>query len=205
MAAVRARVSRRPRAMLLARLALVGVAAAQLALTVPYLLYGHDHSAPEHVAHEMGAFYAALGVGFAVAAWRPWRALGMRALVGAAAALLVITAIADLAAGRTSLSDEAPHLLAVAGWLIICYLAWVTPPPVQETRPAALTWLRARLREPAGQRARSRPAATPLVPGGADALVRRPSYLPVGAAGCGCAGGHCQCPGCVAPGRAAAG
>jgi predicted anti-sigma-YlaC factor YlaD len=201
----RARVTRQPRTVLLARLALAGVAAAQLALTVPCLLYGHDHSAPEHIAHEMGAFDAALAVGFAVAAWRPWRALGMRALVGAAAALLVITAIADLAAGRTSLGDEAPHLLAVAGWLIICYLASVTPPPVQEARPMAVTWLRERLRAPSGQRAWIEPAAARGTPGGADSVVRRHSYLLGDAAGCGCAAARCQCPGCVASDRAAAG
>jgi hypothetical protein len=41
---------------------------------------------------------------------------------------LILTAIVDLAAGRTSLADEVPHLLAVAGWGLIAYLAAVVPP-----------------------------------------------------------------------------
>jgi predicted anti-sigma-YlaC factor YlaD len=119
---------RRKKLVALARLGLGVVAVGQLVLTVPMLLLGHDHGAPAHVAHEMGAFDAALAAGFLVAAWRPARALGMRALVGVASALLVVTAIIDMAAGRTSAGDEAPHLLAVAGWLLICYLAARTPP-----------------------------------------------------------------------------
>ncbi len=112
----------------LARLALVAVAAAQIVITAPILLFGQDHEAPIHVAHEMGALDLALAVGFLAAAWRPGRALGMRTLVGAAAALLVITAILDLFAGRTELSEEAPHLLTVAGWLLLGYLATNAPP-----------------------------------------------------------------------------
>jgi predicted anti-sigma-YlaC factor YlaD len=117
-----------------ARLGLAAVAVGQLVLTVPCLLFGHDHSAPEHVAHEMGALDAALAAGFLVAAWRPGRALGMRTLVGVASVLLVVTAVIDLAAGRTSLGDEAPHLLTVAGWLMICYLAATTPPATAAAR-----------------------------------------------------------------------
>jgi hypothetical protein len=119
---------RLPREVTLTRAALVVVALAQLAwVTLPALVLGSDHDAPIHVSHEMGSFDLALAVGFLVAAWRPARAQGMRALVGAAALLLVMTAIIDLAAGRTTLSDEAPHLLAVAGWLLVRHLASLTP------------------------------------------------------------------------------
>ena len=55
----------------------------------------------------------AIAVGFLVAAWRPRHARGMRALVGAAAVLLLITAVIDLIAGRTTLVDEAPHRVQV--------------------------------------------------------------------------------------------
>ena len=104
-----------------ARLGLVVVAVAQLAVCVPVLLFGHDRSAPLHVAHEMGSFEVAIAIGFLVAARRPGRAMGMLSLMGAAAGLLVVTATLDLVAGRTDLSDEAPHLhrrgrLAAAGW-----------------------------------------------------------------------------------------
>src|SRR5262249_54494357 len=71
-------------------------------------------------------------------AWKPDRARGMHALVGAAAVLLVITAAIDLAHGRTDFGDEAPHLLAVAGWLLLGRLAAATPSPaaaVGRSRP----------------------------------------------------------------------
>jgi predicted anti-sigma-YlaC factor YlaD len=130
------------RMLMLARLALVAVAAGQLVLTVPCLILGYDHSAPEHVAHEMGAFDAALAAGFLVAAWRPSRALGMRALVGVASVLLVLTAVIDMVADRTSAADEAPHLLAFAGWLLICYLAARAPAPTAAERSAGGAVLR---------------------------------------------------------------
>jgi len=111
----------------LTRLGLVAVALAQLILTVPALLLGSDHGAPIHVAHEMGSFDMALAIGFLAAAWKPSRSHGMQALVGVAALLLVATALIDLAAGRTSVGDEAPHLLAVAGWLLLHRLATLLP------------------------------------------------------------------------------
>ncbi len=95
------------------------VAATQLAATVPALLFGHDHIAPVHVAHELGSFDLALAVGFLVAAIRPARAAGMTALVGVATAALVATSLIDLIAGRVHPFDEAPHLLAVAGFLLL--------------------------------------------------------------------------------------
>jgi predicted anti-sigma-YlaC factor YlaD len=160
LAAVRAqtRVPRRRGPVPLARAALVGVAAAQLALTVPYLVFGHDHSAPEHIAHEMGSFGAALAVGFLITAWRPARALGMRAVLGVAAVLLMVTAVIDLVAGRTSLGDEAPHLLAVAGWLLVRYLAAATPPMAEDPGSVLVGVLRSRRHVPLRQALRS-PAA----------------------------------------------
>lgn len=101
------------------RLALVVIALVQLAVTLPMLILGTDGDAPVHVAHEMGSFDAALAVGFLVAAWRPASARGMCTLVGAAALLLVVTAVIDLVGGRTQWADEAPHLLAVVGWVLL--------------------------------------------------------------------------------------
>lgn len=109
------------------RRALLIVALGQLALSLPELLSGSYRGAPIHVAHEMGALDLALAAGFLVAAWRPARAQGMRALVGCAALLLVVTALIDMLAGRTSLSDEAPHLLVVAGWLLLRPIARLAP------------------------------------------------------------------------------
>ncbi len=75
----------------------------------------------------MGSFDLALAIGFIAAARKPAQAAGMRWLVGAVAALLVLTAVLDVAAGRASLVEESPHLLTVAGWLLLCYLAATAP------------------------------------------------------------------------------
>lgn len=143
------RSSRWSQPLALTRFALVAVAVAQLVwIGIPTLIFGTDRGSPIHVAHEMGAFDVALAVGFLVAAWRPMRAQGMRTLVGAAAVLLVATAVLDLALGRTTFSDEAPHLLAVAGWLLLRQLSSLMPSSDGErglSLPALLqTGLRAR-------------------------------------------------------------
>jgi hypothetical protein len=104
------------------------VAVAQLALALPALLLGQDHSAPVHVAHEMDSLDVAVAVGFFVAARRPSRAIGMLGLVGVAAAMLVLTAGIDLGIGRTDLLDEAPHLAVVVGWVLLRRLALLAPP-----------------------------------------------------------------------------
>src|SRR5215472_11762670 len=44
------------------RAALAAIAAAQLAVTVPLLLLGHDHEAGAHAAHELGAFDLSLAI-----------------------------------------------------------------------------------------------------------------------------------------------
>ncbi|HUN77436.1 MAG TPA: hypothetical protein VMU32_00790 [Solirubrobacteraceae bacterium] len=136
------------RTLLLARLALVAVGLAQIALSLPELLDGVYREAPIHVAHEMGALDIALGVGFLLAAWRPLRAQGMRTLVGCAALLLVATAVIDLLAGRTGLGDEAPHLLVLAGWLLLWRVS--TLMPLGEADP------RLRLPDPGWSRLRPR-------------------------------------------------
>lgn len=115
------------RALALTRVGLVLVGLAQLAVSLPDLLAGSYRGASIHVAHEMGALDLALAVGFLVAAHRPARAQGMRALVGCAALLLIATAALDLLAGRTSLGDEAPHLLVLAGWLLLRRAARLLP------------------------------------------------------------------------------
>jgi predicted anti-sigma-YlaC factor YlaD len=141
----------RPRTAPLTRLGLVVVGLAQVALALGPLLSGRYGGAPGHVSHEIGSFTAALAVGFLAVAWRPGRALGLRMSAGVAAVLLMITAIADLASHQATLGDEAPHLLALAGWLLVRHLAAVTPPPTGESPSPAparlLRWIRRVLRE----------------------------------------------------------
>ena len=200
----------RIRAFPLYRIGLVAVAAAQLAITVPCLLFGQDRSAPVHVAHEVGSFGAAMAVGFLVVAWRPGRALGMRALVGAAALLLVATAVIDLASGRTTAADEAPHLLAVAGWLLIRGLAATTPPAVAEPRSRLAGAIRSRLGVPGWRGAGSADGldspAAPHSPAAAARTASGPAWGSGDAgAACGCVTGQCGCPGCLEPRRVAGG
>lgn len=144
-----ARPKRRPREIVLTRAALAAVAVAQMVwVTLPALVFG-DRGAPIHVSHEMGSFDMAVAVGFLVAAWRPGRAQGMRALLGAAALLLVATAVLDLAQGRTSVGDEAPHLLVVGGWLLLRHVAVLTPRSGNEPHVSLPRFLRVRGPAPA--------------------------------------------------------
>jgi len=146
------------------RIALVILAAAQLALSVRVLVLGRGDSAPLHLAHEIGSFDVAVAVGFVVAARRPARAMGMLSLMGVAAVLLVLTAVIDLVGGRTDLLDEAPHLLVVAGWLLLRRLAAVAPPSWERPRSvlALLGSAKVVLAERRVRDLRAAPSSTPL-------------------------------------------
>ena len=97
------------------RLGLLVVAVAQLAITVPLLILGHDHDAGAHAAHELGSFDLALAIAFVAGAIRPALSAGLACPCGVAAAGLVCTAIVDLIGGQTFGADEAQHLIALAG------------------------------------------------------------------------------------------
>ena len=105
------------------RAGLAAVAAAQLAITVPLLILGHDHDAGLHAAHELGAFDLALAIAFAVGAVRPALSAGLAWPCAIAAAALAGTAIADVIAGQAFGADEAQHLIAVAGAVLLCWQA----------------------------------------------------------------------------------
>jgi predicted anti-sigma-YlaC factor YlaD len=101
------------------RAGLMGVALAQIAITVPLLILGHDHDAGVHAAHELGSFDLALAVAFAVGAIRPALSAGLAWPCGIAAVGLLGTAIADLVSGQTIGADEAQHLIAVIGGVLL--------------------------------------------------------------------------------------
>ncbi len=105
------------------RAGLAAVAAAQLAITVPLLLLGHDHDAGRHAAHELGSFNLALAIAFAVGAIRPKLAAGLAWPCAIAAAGLTGTAVIDWIGGQTPGADEAQHLAAVAGALLLVWQA----------------------------------------------------------------------------------
>jgi len=104
-----------------ARLGLVMVALAQLAIAVPALL-GNDAGAPVHIAREQGSWALALAVGLLFAAWRPARADGILPVLGVLVACLAATTTLDVVAGRAAASGEAPHALAGLG-LVLLWLA----------------------------------------------------------------------------------
>jgi predicted anti-sigma-YlaC factor YlaD len=105
------------------RAGLAAVAVAQLAITVPLLLLGHDHDAGSHAAHELGSFDLSLAIAFAVGAVRPALAAGLAWPCAIAAAGLTGTAVIDMTGGQTPGADEAQHLVAVAGALLLIWQA----------------------------------------------------------------------------------
>jgi len=105
------------------RAGLAAVAVAQLAITIPLLLLGHDHDAGTHAAHELGSFDLSLAIAFAVGAVRPALSAGLAWPSAIAAAGLTGTAILDLMDGQTLGADEAQHLIAVAGALLLIWQA----------------------------------------------------------------------------------
>jgi predicted anti-sigma-YlaC factor YlaD len=116
------------------RLGLFAVAAAQLALAVPTLLFGSDEGAPLHIAHEVGAWNLALAVGFVFAAWRPLRAVGLLPFAAALSAGLLATAVVDVLDGRAIALTETTHLLELAGtallWLLAAPRMWRRARPI---------------------------------------------------------------------------
>jgi hypothetical protein len=105
------------------RAALAAVAMAQLAITVPLLVLGHDHDAGAHAAHELGSFDLALAIAFCVGAVRPALSAGLAWPCCIAAGGLVGTAVLDLIGGQTFGADEAQHLIALAGALLLLWQA----------------------------------------------------------------------------------
>jgi predicted anti-sigma-YlaC factor YlaD len=105
------------------RAGLAAMAAVQLAITVPLLLLGHDHGAGPHAAHELGSFDLSLAIAFAVGAIRPALAAGLSWPCAIAASGLAGTALVDWIGGQTPGADEAQHLVAVAGALLLIWQA----------------------------------------------------------------------------------
>ena len=114
------------------------MALAQLAITAPLLILGHDQDAGMHAAQELGSFDLALAIAFAVGAIRPALSAGLAWPCGIAAAGLVGTAVADLIGGAAIGAGEAQHLIAVAGAVLLCWQARTAGP--RHPRPAITAW-----------------------------------------------------------------
>jgi predicted anti-sigma-YlaC factor YlaD len=157
------------------RTALIAAAAAQLAITVPLLVLGHDHDAGLHAAHELGSFNLALAIAFAAGAVRPALSAGLAWPCGIAAAGLAGTAVVDLFAGQTFGADEAQHLVAVAGAALLVWQARTSRagsagPALPAGQDQAGTHLAAARAE-----AVARLDAPPDSPGGEAATAPRPA------------------------------
>lgn len=147
----------------LSRLALVLVGLAQLGFALPALVLGAYRGAPPHVSHELGALDVALAAGFVFAATRPASAWGVAVVAAAAALGLSITGLVGIAAGTTTWTLEAPHLLVLAGMLLAGAVARSPSSPPIGGRPRVGVGLRR------DQQASSGPStpSTPQAPEGA--------------------------------------
>jgi predicted anti-sigma-YlaC factor YlaD len=112
------------------RAALVVIALAQLGITVPLLFLGHDPNAGTHAAHELGSFDLALAIAFAVGAIRPALSAGLAWPCCIAAGGLACTAVIDMIGGQAFGADEAQHLIALAGALLLLWQARTVRPGV---------------------------------------------------------------------------
>ena len=105
------------------RAALLAAALGQLAVTVPLLVLGHDQDAGRHAAHELGSFDLALAIAFAVGAIRPALSAGLAWTCGIAAAAWRAPRSRTCIGGQAIGADEAQHLIAVAGAVLLIWQA----------------------------------------------------------------------------------
>jgi predicted anti-sigma-YlaC factor YlaD len=175
----------RRRLRLALRAALLAAALGQLAVTMPLLILGHDQDAGAHAAHELGSFDLALAIAFAVGAIRPALSAGLAWTCGIAAAGLACTAIADLIGGQTIGADEAQHLIAVAGAVLLIWQARTADTEITVTGAAGATdWLEAAPSSRApGLAIVSRLEGTPRSPGDGAARVTAPDTARAAPAG----------------------
>lgn len=106
------------------RVGLAVLAAVQVAMAVPDLVGFGEHA---HHARELMAWHVAVASGFAAVAWRPVRGLGLVPVVAVAAAMLLATAGWDVWAGHVHPAEEASHLLAPVGLVLLWQLARSLP------------------------------------------------------------------------------
>jgi len=119
------------------RVVLVAVALLDLAVTLPFLLFGNLDA-----VRDQGAVDVALAVGLLVVAWRPWRAAGLQTVLGVAAVLLVSTELIDFIRGDGSLFDLGRHLLVFASWWLVWSLARAVPQMPPASNPFERPWQR---------------------------------------------------------------
>ena len=105
------------------RPALAWVAAVMLAQSVPALLFGQASGTSPHLARHLGAFGAALAIGFAYAAWKPHRAFGLLPFTAALVATTTVSIVADIVTGSRTPLAELIHVTELAGLALLWMVA----------------------------------------------------------------------------------
>jgi predicted anti-sigma-YlaC factor YlaD len=119
------------------RLVLGALAVGQAGFALPALTSGAAAmSAPAHMAHETGAWNAAVAVAFAAVALAPRWAPGSLPVLGAFTVLLLTATVQDLAAGHVHVERAVTHLLLLAGVVVVAVVAWRGRAPASSRRAA---------------------------------------------------------------------
>jgi predicted anti-sigma-YlaC factor YlaD len=105
------------------RPALAWVAVVMLIQSVPALLFGSVPGTDEHLARHLGAFGAALAIGFVYAAWKPHRAFGLLPFTAALVATTLVSVIADLVSGTRTPVAELIHVSELVGLALLWMVA----------------------------------------------------------------------------------
>lgn len=105
------------------RPALAWVAVVIFAQNVAALVFGEMSGAETHLARHLGAFGAALAIGFAYVAWKPHRAAGMLPFVAALIATTLVSAVADVVDGGRAAVTESTHVAEIVGLVLLWMIA----------------------------------------------------------------------------------
>ena len=124
------------------RLGLIVVAVQIAVFAAPALILGESADAGEHAARHLGSFALAYAIGLVVVALRPAKARGMLPTATALAGCLVLTAVVDVARGRSPIVGEIIHHPELLGlvfvWLLAAEPRRVAPGPGDAARPPRL-------------------------------------------------------------------
>jgi predicted anti-sigma-YlaC factor YlaD len=110
-----------------------------IVFSAPALLLGHSQGSDEHAARHLGSFAVAYAIGLIVVALRPAKARGMLPLTAALAGCLAVTAVIDVAQGRTPALTEVRHIPEVLGLILVWVMAMPKRLPTDSSRRALPT------------------------------------------------------------------